>query len=93
MPDFLQLDPKSLSTLQLKEICELLGATEEHRETLLALRIELVRRLQATGVKVGDIVKLITRNRNHQDRELLAREWSKALGIEEKEFRRIASQR
>ena len=92
MTEFLDIDPEQLTNEKLMELAELLKGSEKHRDLLLSLRGELIRRVRKK-LSVPEIVRLLTRNRAKVDRELLAREWSGPLGINENEFRKIANQR
>ena len=92
--DFLEFDFKSMSDDSLLEVIDNLKDSETHIETMREARDEVIQRARTRqGLSTVEIVKFITRGRTRADRNLFAKEWSRALAITEREFRRIANQR
>lgn len=84
------IDVESCSTEQLVELAKQLKGSE-HRAQLLAIQREMVARLRKAGFSDQKIVDALIANAWAGDRAALAKEWAEALGMTEKEFKRLAS--
>lgn len=84
------VDVESCSPEQLVELAKQLKGSE-HKTQLLAVQREMVSRLRKAGFNNQKIVDTLIANTWVGDRPDLAKEWAAALGITEKEFKRLAS--
>lgn len=82
---------KGLSTATLMELYQLLKGSAENRVQALEVQAELIARARAEGLTIHEIVKaLVTGVGKKSERGDIAKEWCSALGITEREARRLA---
>lgn len=85
------IDVKSFSTEQLVKLHQELDASE-HEDVQLDIRRELVTRIRRQGWSDAKIIDYFMSGvPKGEKRNQIAKGWAPALGISEKEFKRIAS--
>lgn len=82
---------KGLSSTTLMELYQLLKGSAGNRVQALEVQAELIARAGAEGLTTQEIVKaLVAGVGKKSDRGEIAKEWYPALGITEREARRLA---
>lgn len=90
MPPEWSFRPESMSTATLMELYQLLKGSKNRRQAV-AIQKELVRRAQAEGLTIHEIVDVLVAGIGKKSlRAAIAREWSEALGLTEEEAKRLA---
>ena len=86
-----KIDVKTLSTNEIVKLLRQLDGSK-HKEVILDLRRELVKRARDEGASDETIIRTLTRSvPRGSSLNAVAKEWASVLGLTEEEFKRIAN--
>lgn len=83
-------DIENLSEDQLLRVFKQLKGSK-HRDVQLKLQKEFIRRARACGLSSEKIINILTWGVSQQDRNEIAEDWAKAIGVSINKFKKIAS--